>query len=38
MLCAYIEQVIIERGVDIDALATSQNLGRNERTDEWREW
>lgn len=38
MLCAYIDQVIVERGVDIDALASSQNLGRHELTDKWREW
>ncbi|MEW6435897.1 MAG: hypothetical protein AB1508_01855 [Pseudomonadota bacterium] len=37
-LCAFLEQVIIRHGIDIDALAKSQNVGRHELTDRWREW
>ena len=37
-LCEYIDTVIIEHGVDIDALAESQGLERYELTDEWRDW
>ena len=37
-LCAFIDEVIIAKGIDIEALAASQNLGRHEITDEWRDW
>lgn len=37
-LCAFIDAVIIEKGIDIEALAASQNCGRHEITDEWRDW
>ncbi len=37
-LCAFIDEVIIARGIDIEALAASQNCGRHELTDQWRDW
>ncbi|MDM5248411.1 MULTISPECIES: hypothetical protein [unclassified Lysinibacillus] len=37
-LCDYFDQVLIQRGIDIDDLTKSQNLGRYELTDDWREW
>jgi hypothetical protein len=37
-LCEFIDNVIIERGIDIEALAASQDCDRNELTDEWRDW
>jgi len=37
-LCAYIEEVVVRRGVDIDALARTHGLGRHELTDTWRDW
>jgi hypothetical protein len=37
-LCEFIDAVIIEQGIDIDALAASQNCTRYELTDEWRDW
>ncbi|MCY9548893.1 hypothetical protein [Lysinibacillus xylanilyticus] len=37
-LCDYSDQVLIQCGLDIDDLTKSQNLGRYELTDDWREW
>lgn len=37
-LCAFIEETIIARGIDIEALAAAQNCSRHEITDQWREW
>lgn len=37
-LCEFIDSVIIERGIDIESLAASQNCTRYELTDEWRDW
>lgn len=37
-LCAYIEESLIETGIDVDALAGRQGLTRHEITDEWRDW
>jgi hypothetical protein len=37
-LCEYIDTVSVQHGIDIDALAQSQNVTRYELTDEWREW
>lgn len=37
-LCAFIDKVIIAKGIDIDALAASQSCGRHELTDQWRDW
>lgn len=37
-LCAFIDDVIIAKGIDIEALAAAQNCGRHELTDQWREW
>lgn len=37
-LCAFIDEVIVERGIDIEALAAAQNCGRHEITDQWRDW
>jgi hypothetical protein len=37
-LCAYIEQSLVEAGIDVDALAARHGLTRHEITDEWRDW
>lgn len=37
-LCAFIDKVIIAKGIDIEALAAAQNCSRNEITDQWRDW
>ncbi|GAA1564479.1 hypothetical protein GCM10009827_102590 [Dactylosporangium maewongense] len=37
-LCAYIEAVLDEAGIDVDALAGRHRMTRHEITDEWREW
>jgi nucleotide-binding universal stress UspA family protein len=37
-LCAYIDETLEEAGVDLDALTERLGIGRNEITDEWREW
>ncbi|UBU15899.1 hypothetical protein [Nonomuraea gerenzanensis] len=37
-LCAYLEESIVEAGIDVDALAARRGLTRHEITDEWREW
>ena len=35
-ICEFIDQVIIENGIDLDALASSQQC--TDITEEWREW
>lgn len=35
-ICEFIDQVIIENGIDLDALAFSQKC--TDITEEWREW
>lgn len=35
-ICEFINQVIIENGIDLDALASSQQC--SDITEEWREW
>lgn len=35
-ICEFIDQVIIENGIDLDALASSQQC--SDITEEWREW
>jgi hypothetical protein len=37
-LCAYIEESLIEAGIDIDTFAGRHGLTRHEITDEWRDW
>ncbi|WP_137938065.1 DUF5713 family protein [Chitinivorax sp. B] len=37
-LCDFIDQVIVNRGIDIEALAASQQCSRYELTDSWRDW
>ncbi|MGI8332908.1 hypothetical protein ACRYCC_23400 [Actinomadura scrupuli] len=37
-LCEYLEESLIETGIDIDALAGRRSLTRHEITDEWRHW
>ncbi|MFO7251825.1 MAG: hypothetical protein DIU60_013835 [Actinomycetes bacterium] len=37
-LCAYIEQVLTEHGIDVPALAERRGIKPSEITDEWREW
>jgi hypothetical protein len=37
-LCEYIENVLDEAGIDVDALATRHRMTRHEITDEWRDW
>ena len=37
-ICAFMECVIVDRDVDIDALAASQGCTRHELTDTWRDW
>jgi hypothetical protein len=36
-LCAYIDQTLVEAGIDLDALAVRLGISRNEIGDEWRE-
>jgi hypothetical protein len=38
LLCAYIDEVLTEAGVDVAALAARRGIGRHEITDDWREW
>ena len=38
LLCAYIEDVIDDAGIDVDALAKRHRMTRHEITDEWRRW
>ena len=37
-LCDYIDASLSEAGVDLEALAARQGIGRWEVTDQWREW
>ena len=37
-LCQYIEDVISESAIDLDAYAKSMECDKNEITDLWREW
>jgi hypothetical protein len=37
-LCAYIEEVLTEHGIDLPALAERRGIKPSEITDEWREW
>ncbi|MFF3740518.1 hypothetical protein [Streptomyces sp. NPDC002566] len=37
-LCAYIDEALIEQGVDVAALTARHGLGRFELTDRWRDW
>ena len=37
-LCAYIDEALTERGVDVVALTARHRLGRYELTDKWRKW
>jgi hypothetical protein len=37
-ICSFIDEVVIAKGIDIEALAASQNCGRHELTDQWRDW
>ncbi|MFF0855503.1 hypothetical protein ACFYVM_31310 [Streptomyces sp. NPDC003280] len=37
-LCAYIDEALTERGVDVAALTARHGLGRHELTDRWRDW
>jgi hypothetical protein len=37
-LCAYLEAVLDDVGIDVDALAGRHRMTRHEITDEWREW
>ncbi|MEV0039850.1 hypothetical protein [Streptomyces sp. NPDC050804] len=37
-LCAYIDEALTERGVDVVALTARRGLGRYELTDQWRDW
>jgi hypothetical protein len=37
-LCEYIEESLIEVGIDVDAFAGRHGLTRHEITDKWREW
>jgi len=37
-ICEFVDKVIVAKGIDIDTLAASQNCGRSELTDPWREW
>jgi len=37
-LCAYIDAVLVEHGIDLDALAAAHGCTADELTDQWREW
>jgi hypothetical protein len=37
-LCEYIDSVLDEAGIDVDALASRHRITRHEITDEWRTW
>lgn len=37
-LCEYIESVLEEAGIDVDAFAGRHRMTRHEITDEWRTW
>jgi hypothetical protein len=38
LLCAYIEDVLDDAGIEVDALAERHRMTRHEITDEWRRW
>ncbi len=38
LLCDYIDQSLIEHGVDVIALTSRHGLGRYQITDRWRKW
>ncbi|MER7008591.1 hypothetical protein ABT297_36840 [Dactylosporangium sp. NPDC000555] len=38
LLCSYIENVLDDAGIDVDAFAGRHRMTRHEITDEWREW
>ncbi|MDG4827270.1 hypothetical protein O7635_35950 [Asanoa sp. WMMD1127] len=38
LLCAYIEHVLDDAGIDVDAFAARHRLTRHEITDRWRTW
>lgn len=37
-LCEYIDDVLAEAGVDVDALTARRGIPRHELTDQWRDW
>ncbi|MEV6614949.1 hypothetical protein AB0N31_14010 [Streptomyces sp. NPDC051051] len=37
-LCLYIDQSLMEHGVDVPALAARRGIDRAEITDDWRDW
>jgi len=37
-LCEYIDDVLAETGVDVDALTARRGIPRHELTDQWRDW
>ena len=37
-LCDYIDASLSESGIDVEALAARENIGRWEITDRWRQW
>ena len=38
LLCSYIDEVVSEAGVDLNALAARQGVPRTDITDRWRTW
>jgi hypothetical protein len=38
LICEYIDNVITEAGVDLDALCVRRGISRDELTDDWRIW
>ena len=37
-LCEYIDEALVNAGVDIEALAARHGISRGEITDRWRDW
>jgi hypothetical protein len=37
-LCLYIDQTLVEHGIDVPALAARRGISRTEITDDWRDW
>ncbi|WP_242432722.1 hypothetical protein [Streptomyces sp. Root1310] len=37
-LCLYIDQTLMEHGIDVPALAAGRGISRTEITDDWRDW
>ncbi|SBT40733.1 hypothetical protein [Micromonospora auratinigra] len=37
-LCQYIDDVLTDAGIDVEALTARRDIARTELTDEWREW